>query len=541
MMRITEGALFLGASLLSAFLLFFGNSALLPLDLADCLFLLSLAFLFALYRPGWAFLLFLSVLPFETVNLAPSMLPFSLRPYQLAAGVILLSIVARLFFRRLPFSVMKFRWFDVAPILFGLGGVLSIGFASNPLNAAKQLVIVLSFISIYFLSRQFLRSKEDVRHAFPFLAIGFASTIAFALWQSREFLSGGNSFEVMPGRPNAYFSEPDWLGMFLILSGSVAISILFHSLRKCSRVSCPKMSEGVGKISVFPFGSFGRKWLWLSFGLLFLSWVGMLLTVARSAWIGLLASSALFPILLLLENFSWHPKSLRWRLSITGCLVVAAAFFSAVVFVKSFSLTTFDLAGRAGSSAGRQDITVACESDTALPDRIGDISELSQYGCRFIRLEEIDAARAAGEFVSTVSRPDPSIEARRTIIGKTLDTIKGNWLFGIGWGAIGDILGTDSRGAALNASNAFLESWLGGGVLGVVSFLVMWLSVPMLAIRRLFAGEGKDDRGMFRSISVFFLISWVGFTVFNCFNSGILMGFVWVWLGGIGMMAEPEE
>ena len=131
--------------------------------------------------------------------------------------------------------------------------------------------------------------------------------------------------------------------------------------------------------------------------------------------------------------------------------------------IAGFHLTTFDLTDRAGSAAsGQQRITVSCDTPTVLLESIADISELSSYGCRFIRLEAIDAEQAAGKFIGTVSRPDPSIEARRVISRTTFETLRSHWLFGIGWGSIGNILGTDDRGASLNASNAFLEAWLGG-------------------------------------------------------------------------------
>jgi hypothetical protein len=205
--------------------------------------------------------------------------------------------------------------------------------------------------------------------------------------------------------------------------------------------------------------------------------------------------------------------------------------------VWAFQLTTFNLADRAGSAASaEQRITVSCETPRALPDTIEDVSELSAFGCRFIRLEEIPAEQLAGRFITTVLRPDPSIEVRRMIGQKTFETLRSHWLFGIGWGNIGHILGTDDRGAALNASNAFVEAWLGGGIMSGISFLFLWVLLPIRALRKFFAQNNDTDRIASRTVAVFFLVSWVGGTVFNLFNSGILLGFVWVWLGSIALL-----
>lgn len=543
MVRITEGALFLGAFLSSLFFLFSGNSAVFPLDMADFTFFVMIAFFFALYRPGWAFLVFLSLLPFETINLSPGVLAFSLRPYQLLGGVLLLSMLARFIVHRLPFPVMRFRWFDIVPLLFGLGGFFAIGFSSDASSAAKQAVIVLSFVALYFLSRQFLGEARDVRRVMPFLVLSSVCTTLFALWQSVQFIAGRISFEAMPGRPNAFFAEPDWLGMFLVMSGSVALGLLFyyfdqHHSERCMENSLITEQSFLGKFLCM-MRKHSRALVFLFvFCFLVLSWIGILLTVARSAWTGFVFSALLFLKLLLVGGESWYFRAWRWKLFMQGSVVIVLTFAVALLIVRGFQLTTFDLINRAGSTtSGQQEITVSCETPEELPERIESVSELSSYGCRFIRLEEIDAERTAGRFVSTVFRPDPSIEARRVIGQKTFETLKEHWLFGIGWGGIGNILGMDDRGSTLNASNAFLEAWLGGGILSALSFIVLWMLVPAYALRTFFGSWNESDRGVSRAVVAFFLISWIGLTVFNIFNSGVLLGFVWVWLGSIGIIA----
>jgi hypothetical protein len=549
MIRVVPIALLSGAVFLNLLFLVFGNSELFPLGEIDVWFFVALSFLFALYRPGWAFLIFLSLLSFETVNLSPDSIPFSLRPYQLLGANILLAIFLRFLFRRLSFSPVKFRWFDVLPLLFALGGFFSIASASDSAGASKQAVVALSFVALYFLSRQFFGEARDARRALLFLVVPSVLTALFALWQSVRFTAGLSSFEVMPGRPNAFFPEPDWLGMFLIFSLSISLSLMFFFFE---RGHCNKEKE-LGIKNQELGGRYGDAWwhcvlshnslfLILYSGLLTLSLLGLLLTVARSAWVGFVFSALLFLKLLLVGKYSWNPREWRWKLFAKGSAAVFASFLLALFAVWAFRLTTFDIGSRAGSTvSGMQEITVSCATPISLPERIGDVAELSPYDCRHIRLEDIEAEKNAGKFISTVLRLDPSIEARRVIREKTFETLREHWLFGIGWGSIGDILGTDDRGSALNASNAFLEVWLGGGMISLIAFALFWLCVPFFALRTSFGRHlGGEDAFSSRAVAVFFLTSWVGLTVFNFFNSGILLGFVWVWLGAIGMIAEKK-
>lgn len=553
--RMALRALFFGSIFLTIFFLFLGHSAVFPLGVTDFVFFSVIAFLFALYRPGWAFLVFLSLLPFETISLSPEASPFSLRPYQLLGGVILLSMGIRLMVRRLPFSLARFRWFDVLPLVFGCGGFVSIFFASDIHGAVKQELVVLSFVALYFLSRQFFGEGRDARRVVPFLVVSAVCSVCFALWQSIRFTAGRVSFEVMPGRPNAFFPEPDWFGMFLIFSGSVALSLLFFFFE---RYRLKKMPEETGETKHREyFGVEGSPWwhryfawcsdlntrysgaavLLLALVLGTLSWLGLLVTVARSAWVGGVLSILLFLKLLTLGDVPWHPREWRWKFLAQGSFLVFITLSLALFIVWAFQLTTFNLADRAGSAASaEQRITVSCETPRALPDTIEDVSELSAFGCRFIRLEEIPVEQSAGRFITTVLRPDPSIEARRMIGQKTFETLRSHWLFGIGWGNIGHILGMDDRGAVLNASNAFVEAWLGGGIMSGISFLLLWVLLPIRALRKFFAQNNDTDRIASRTVAVFFLVSWVGGTVFNLFNSGILLGFVWVWLGSIALL-----
>lgn len=550
MIRILPIALLFGAAILNGAFLFFGNSSVFPLGVFDVVFFAVLFFFFALYRPGWAFLMFLAVLPFEIVNLAPEVFPVSIRPYQLFGAAILGSLLVRFVFRRHSFPFVSFRWFDALLLVFISGSLASLFFAPDLSIAGKQTVVVVSYVGLYVLSREFLNTANDVRRIIPFLILSALGAIFFAIWQSARFTAGLSSFEVMAGRPNAFFSEPDWLGMYLICVGSSALASLFFFLEQ----KCFKGEEALGirnnenefgkkavgdaeRYSDVSYNSFA---LILSSFFLSVSFLGLLLTVARSAWVGFFVSLVIFLKLLLFQKYGFFiAREWRWGLLAKGVGIVSLTLSLALFIVWAFRLTTFELSGRAGSAvSGFQEITISCGAPVSLPEKIGNVSDLFAYGCRHIRLEEIESERRAEKFVTTILRPDPSIEARRLIREKTFLTLRENWVLGIGWGNIGSVLGTDDRGARYNASNAFLEVWLGGGILSLLSFLALWLLIPFLSVRSFFAHDSGSDA---RAVAVFFLVSWGGCTVFNFFNSGILLGFVWVWLGSIGMLLSEKK
>lgn len=546
MIRVIPIALLSGAVFLHLFLLLFGYSDLFPLGVIDFLFFAVLSFLCALYRPGWAFLLFVSTLSFETINLFPEAFSVSIRPYQLSGAMILAGLFVRFLRDRHSFPFSRPRWFDVLPILFAFGGFLAVFSAPDSASAGKQAVAVLSFVALYFLSRQFLGDASDARRVVPFLLVSSVGATLFALWQSIRFTNGFPSFEVMPGRPNAFFAEPDWLGMFFVFSGSLFLAVMFFRFEKNSlekeesEMKNQESNKGEDFRMERYFSLLRNSSFLILYALFPVLFLGLLLTVARSAWVGFIFSLVVFLALLLVGKCPWNIREWRWGLFARGSAVIVVSCAFALFLVWAFRLTTFDLGNRAESTvSGMQEITASCVTLVSLPEKIESVSDLSLYGCRHIRLEEIAGEQTAGRFITTTLRPDPSIEARRVIREKTFETLQKYWLFGIGWGGIGDVLGTDERGASFNASNAFLEVWLGGGLLACVSFFVLWMLVPIFAIRMLFCStpnEGVDL--VLRSVAVFFLLTWIGGTFFNLFNSGILLGFLWVWLGGIGMIAS---
>ena len=101
--------LFVGAAI-AITLPIFSYGGYLPLGIPDFAFLFVLTALAAMYRPGWIFLLLVSTLPLEIVNLAPSSFGSGIRPYQFLTLAIIVGLTARFLSRRpLPVGATPIR------------------------------------------------------------------------------------------------------------------------------------------------------------------------------------------------------------------------------------------------------------------------------------------------------------------------------------------------------------------------------------------------------------------------------------------------
>lgn len=509
--------LLLGAFVASLACIVLQNNHVLPLDVPTFTFFSLVLFLFALYRPSWVFLLFVSMLPFELTNLLPASLGVNvmLRPYQWIMLILFFAVLIRLAAKRLPFRIFELRVFDLLPLLPILGSFMAVSGAPLPGVALKQALVVTSFVAIYFLGRIFFRTVYDARQALPFFLLPSAIVFGYALWQNIHFLQGQESFEVMAGRPNATFSEADWLGLYILVILALLYTLLslFLSSRRDNNVPSEKTKWGVGIVFVMS-------------GIV-ISYIVLLLSVARSAWLGAVMMTGVFILALLFEHgrmVTRHSfnKSALFTLSLT------VAFACAVFFVMSIPLTSFQLLNRGVSTvSGLQKITVSCVSaDTALPQKITDESELTINGCRHILLEEVSAEVVAGNSIHEVYRPDPNVSVRRHIYGVVGEILKKHSLLGIGWGNASFFLGADERGAGLNASNMFLEVWLGSGVIGFLSFVLLWFLVVIRSIAWYCDTEEREER----LFALFLFTTLVSVTIFNLFNSGILLGFFFFFL-----------
>lgn len=516
--RPNKALLLLGSALGSVACIVLHNAGLLPLDEVTFLFFSFVFFLFALYRPGWVFLLFMGVLPLEIIDLAPTVLGgIALRPYQWLAGLLFGAVLTRLLLKRLPFEIFRPRFFDLLPVLVAVGAFLGAIGAPVPSLALKQAFVVTSFVAIYFLGRIFFRTLYDLRQALPFFLISSFVVSGYALWQNIRFSLGQESFQVMTGRPNATLSEADWLGMFVVLVLGVLYLLLASFVERWKKKTLQDI--------------FGLVFVSIALVLVF---TVLIITVARSAWLGALALTAVFSLgLLFKQDFR---KSLKSTLVFDG--LVSITLFVAIGAVFLFHLSPFQFLNRIQSTeSGLQKITVACESDVMLPEKVAHVDDLAVFGCRHIDLEVIEAERGAGKFVKEVFRDDPNVSIRKEIYGKSWNLIQDHPVFGIGWGSAALFLGNDERGSGLNASNIFLEIWLGSGLLGLLAFFLLWLSLLYASLCWYRKGGSETER----LFGLFFLAALMGLSVFNLFNSGILLGFFFLFLSLGALPLEQAE
>lgn len=516
--RPNKVLLLLGSVLGSVACIVLHNAGALPLDGVTFLFFSFVFFLFALYRPGWVFLLFVGVLPLEIINLAPAVLGgIALRPYQWLTGILLVAVLTRFLFKRLPFEIFRPRFLDLLPVLVAVGAFLSVMGAPVPSLALKQALVVASFVAIYFLGRIFFRTLFDMRQAVPFFLGSSLVVSGYALWQNIRFSLGQESFQVMTGRPNATLSEADWLGMFVVLVISILYMLLAFSVEQPRK----KTFQDILKSTLFSV-------------LLTLTFIVLIITVARSAWLGALALTIVFSLGLLFKKSlkrSWQPTLIFGGILSLSLLVALGA-------VLLFHLSPFQFLNRIQSTgSGLQKITVACESDVTLPEKVAHVDDLSAFGCRHIDLEAIESEQGEGKFVKEVFRDDPNVSIRKEIYGKSWDLIRAHPFLGIGWGSAALFLGNDERGAGLNASNIFLEVWLGSGLLGLMAFSLFWFSL-MYASFYWYRASGSETERLF---GLFFLSSIIGITVFDLFNSGILLGFFFLFLSLGALPLEQQE
>jgi hypothetical protein len=523
--------LILANVLLVFFLIILTNFGILPFKrVEDFAFFAVIGLILALYRPGWAFLFFIGTIALESINIAPVNFPIAIRPYQFFGAITIIAVAIRLFSKRLSFKLLKLQWFDYLFLIFAVASFVSSLFAMNRGLAIKQSIILLSFIFLYFLVRNYIQTLEDLKKVIPFFLSSSIIVIFYGIWQNIAFIKGLNSFEIMPGRPNATFMEADWLGIFLVLLIAVIYSIIFFCHSERSEVELRNL-KNILDPSASPAARERRDSLRMTgyYILLIPIYILLILTVSRSAWLGAGIVTIIF-LKIVLTQASRHFRNWQWKefLKQFGLIILTGIISLLCVYV--FHLTNFQLFNRAQSSAsGLQKITISCPSKSdfdLVPEKIENILQLENYKCRQINLEDIGKEKAAGNIVEEIYRQDPNVGIRSQIYQKSWNEIKKHPIVGIGWGNIGSILGTDERGASLNSSNIFLEVWLGSGIIGLLAFLTILGYIFIKSLRGLFSDDFER-----KLVGSFTILGFFGLLIPNMFNAGIFLGILWVFLG----------
>jgi membrane protein YdbS with pleckstrin-like domain len=342
----------------------------------------------------------------------------------------------------------------------------------------------------------------------------------------------------MPGRPNATFTEPDWLGIFLVLLIAVIYSLIYYfkSLPPNLLSLGERVAEGrVRENATINPNNQNTKYKMLNtkclihytlYILLIPCYILLTLTVSRSAWLGAIIITLIF-LKIILTQASWRMRNWQWKEFFKQSIFIFSAGLISVAIVYVFQLTSFQLFDRAESAgSGLQKITISCREDMTLPEKINYSEELIKYNCRHINLEEIPLEKGQGYYIREIYRDDPNVVIRSQIYQKSWEVLKNHPLVGIGWESIGKVLGTDERGASLNSSNIFLEVWLGSGILGLLAFLVILTYIFIQSIRNLLK-ENTDNK----LVGLFGILGLMALLVPNLFNAGIFLAILWIWLG----------
>lgn len=547
------------AILLSSLMIIFSVLNFFPLGMIwGSVFLFSI-FILILWRPRQFFWIFVVLLPLENVIFLSFGNLVSLRPFQIFGGLLILAVLIRMIFQKNDFTSLGlqgtfqgikklFAWkkkkdkldkffekeekkeakkshfnlLDLSIFTLPIFAFLSIVNSPGEMLFVKQALILTSFVFIYWLSRNYIQSRKEQLEAVWFFIAGSLPVIFYGVFQAIVFQSGWAELGVFSGRINATFTEPDWLGMYLVFLSAITFWLKFLLWE----------SENKTMIANWSLKKVGNRIL--DFYLL-LIFVALILTVARSAWLGFgFVVLVYFKILFFL---SWQKKG-QWAWNIFfkkpfTVIYQEFIYFLIVILVGLglvyfFNLSSFHLANRAESSfSGMQKITVSCEENSAVPEKIKNIEELAEFNCKHINLEEIEKEKSAGFEIKEVYRPDPNVEIRKEVYLKTWSAIKNHWVIGQGIGSSGSILGPDENGTGLNASNIFLEIWISIGIFGLI-VLVLVLFSPIIKasweIACLFFKLKKQN--WFNNS--FIVLIFMALVIPNLFNAGWLLGFFWV-------------
>ncbi len=474
------------------------------------------------------FWLFLVVLPLENIVISGNYLPFSLRPFQLVGGALIVVLLIKFIFYKKYRQKINYKKWDILVLLLPAFSLLGLINAPNKSVVVKQTVILSSFVLLYLVARYFFRKRKDLFEAIWFFIVSSDVVILFGLYQAIARKVGWKSFEVMDGRINSTFAEPDWLAMYAVVLAAIVffLKIALPKLRKNIMVGCWSFRETINFI--------------LNFYLFFIFWV-LFLTVARSGWIAF-AMLAIFYLVLKIftsKNVLGTKKNLNYKLQITNYknilkegFIILVIIVLVILITEITNLSSFHFANRAGSSlSGMQKITVSCRQGAEPPVKITSVDELRQYGCRHINLEEKKKEKMEGNEIKEIYRPDPNVNIRKDIYQISWQQIKKHPIIGHGLGSSSLFLGQDQRGAGLNTSNIFLESWISFGIFGLLIIIILFFYPFILAIKKIIQG-GKEGAALF------IILTAVTVLIPNLFNAGLLLGFFWIWLAVIGSIKK---
>jgi len=395
----------------------------------------------------------------------------------IGGGLVLVDILKKKHFKKevsFPLIILGF-------LLISLPGIILYS-PILPFSFQQWVVLALiSMLAIFF----YTQAKKYSIDIYLALTVGYVITCVFSIYQNIAFELGLPHGEVMAARPNGFFPEPDWLGIYLVLTLAFYLPFLANGVKK---KILPKIL---------------RKDLVIEI-LVLLGITTLIITVARASWLAFITEVGIISLLLASSEYK---NGLR-EFFLRGLKYAGKVFFLfiiALAVIYSFKLTRFDLPDRFISIfSGEHVITVAQNPHTGEKFKI-DLEEKNQY---------IDL----GYTISEEYISDVNVESRQDKAKSSWDFIKEHSMLGNGLGII--LIATNFEH---NANNLYLEWWVSAGLPALILLLLTLIYISAIGY------------GLYKKNNILgqIILAGIGaFIIVNIFNATIFLPiawFIWAW------------
>jgi len=442
------------------------------------------------------FFLFIFLIPFELYKIELLRAVVSLRSYQIIAAVLFLLIGYYSAKGKIQRSELFAPFRSPLSKLFAVYFLVSVASIVNALdvkNSLQETAVLLSFLALYWLVLFFVRTKDDIRDTWYVVLLSTFLVSVIALVQVAAYKFGLELIEVMPGRPNSVFPEPDWLGFFMVFA--LAIFISARGTQKSSLV--PSIFNKVPSI----IKTFHSRYFYFLFQILL--YTVIILTIARASWLAAIGVIGLYLLLIFLNK----QNPFQFAFFEGGKTIVVLLISLGVIY--ALALTPFSLKNRFLSIVTGQEVhAVITDTETG--------KEIS------IDKAQIEKYKKQGMEVKTKKVKDVNISRRTESFTDNFDIVlKHPWL-GIGFGGL-----ESAFGEGVNANNIFMEIWIATGTLGLIVFALIFYCIAREWCVLYFKNHSKQNSAYL----LFVILGFVAILIPNIFNSGMFLGFFWVYLG----------